>query len=127
MESVIWAFKTLYDRGLAYEGYRVLPYCWRDETPLSNHELRMDDGRLQEMRQDPSVTVTFPLVGAKAEALGLTAVRAHRVDDHAVDTADEPGTRGGPRHPLRRRARGPHAGADVHRDDTEAEAESHRT
>ncbi len=60
MESVIWAFKQLYDKGLAYEGYRVLPYCWRDETPLSNHELRMDDDVYQ-MRQDPSVTVGLRL------------------------------------------------------------------
>jgi len=75
MESVIWAFKQLYDKGLAYEGYRVLPYCWRDQTPLSNHELRMDDD-VYKMRQDQTVTVTFPLVGPKAEALGLTAVRA---------------------------------------------------
>lgn len=75
MESVLWAFKTLHDTGLAYEGYRVLPYCWRDETPLSNHELRMDDDVYQ-MRQDQSVTVTFPLVGEKAEALGLTGVEA---------------------------------------------------
>jgi len=75
MESVIWAFKQLYDKGLAYEGYRVLPYCWRDQTPLSNHELRMDDD-VYKMRQDQTVTVTFPLTGAKAESLGLTAVRA---------------------------------------------------
>jgi len=63
MESVIWAFKQLYDKGLAYEGYRVLPYCWRDETPLSNHELRMDDD-VYAMRQDPALTVLLPLVGA---------------------------------------------------------------
>ena len=75
MESVLWAFQQLHDKGLAYEGFRVLPYCWNDETPLSNHELRMDDDVYQR-RQDPSVTVTFPLVGEKAEALGLTAVRA---------------------------------------------------
>ncbi|MFV0434766.1 MAG: isoleucine--tRNA ligase [Leucobacter sp.] len=75
MESVVWAFKQLYDRGLAYEGSRILPYCWRDETPLSNHELRMDDDVYQ-MRQDPSVTVTFPLTGPKAELFGLTGVRA---------------------------------------------------
>ncbi|UOQ60938.1 isoleucine--tRNA ligase [Leucobacter rhizosphaerae] len=75
MESVIWAFKQLYDKGLAYEGSRILPYCWRDETPLSNHELRMDDDVYQ-MRQDPSVTVTFPLTGARADALGLSGVRA---------------------------------------------------
>ncbi|MDT0165115.1 isoleucine--tRNA ligase [Actinotalea sp. AC32] len=56
MESVVWAFKQLYDKGLAYEGYRVLPYCWRDETPLSNHELRMDDD-VYASRQDPAVTL----------------------------------------------------------------------
>jgi isoleucyl-tRNA synthetase len=56
MESVIWAFSQLYDKGLVYEGFRVLPYCWNDETPLSNHELRMDDDVYQ-MRQDPAVTV----------------------------------------------------------------------
>ncbi|NLB46935.1 MAG: isoleucine--tRNA ligase [Microbacteriaceae bacterium] len=75
MESVLWAFKQLHERGLAYEGHRVLPYCWRDETPLSNHELRMDDDVYQ-MRQDPSVTVTFPLRGASAVALDLDGVRA---------------------------------------------------
>jgi isoleucyl-tRNA synthetase len=74
MESVLWAFKTLYDKRLAYEGYRVLPYCWRDETPLSAHELRMDDDVYQ-MRQDPSVTVSFPLTGADAAAKGLEGVR----------------------------------------------------
>ncbi|MDH6181228.1 isoleucyl-tRNA synthetase [Microbacteriaceae bacterium SG_E_30_P1] len=75
MESVIWAFKRLYDKGLAYEGFRVLPYCWHDETPLSNHELRMDDD-VYKMRQDQAVTVTFPLDGPKAESLGLTGVNA---------------------------------------------------
>lgn len=70
MESVIWAFKTLFDKGLIYEGFRVLPYCWNDETPLSNHELRMDDDVYQ-MRQDPAVTVGYdvttdgPFKGAK--------------------------------------------------------------
>src|SRR5271167_3022178 len=56
MESVMWAFKQLWDKGLIYEGFKVLPYCWRDETPLSNHELRMDDDVYQD-RTDPSVTV----------------------------------------------------------------------
>lgn len=75
MESVLWAFKQLHERGLAYEGYRVLPYCWRDQTPLSNHELRMDDDVYQ-MRQDPSVTVSFPLEGDRAAALGVEGVAA---------------------------------------------------
>jgi isoleucyl-tRNA synthetase len=60
MESVIWAFKSLFDKGLVYEGFRVLPYCWNDETPLSNHELRMDDDVYQQ-RQDPAVTVGYAL------------------------------------------------------------------
>lgn len=68
MESVIWAFKQLWDKGLAYESYRVLPYCWRDETPLSNHELRMDDDVYQS-RQDPAVTLGFKVLGGDDEDL----------------------------------------------------------
>ena len=60
MESVMWAFKQLYDNGLAYEGFRCLPYCWNDETPLSAHELRMDEDVYQ-MRRDPAVTVGYRL------------------------------------------------------------------
>jgi isoleucyl-tRNA synthetase len=60
MESVMWAFKQLHDKGLIYQGFKVLPYCWRCETPLSNHELRMDDDVYQD-RTDPSVTVKFKL------------------------------------------------------------------
>jgi len=60
MESVIWAFKQLWDKGLVYQDFRVLPYCWNDETPLSNHELRMDDDVYQN-RQDPAVTVGFEI------------------------------------------------------------------
>src|SRR5690348_14745467 len=71
MESVIWAFKQLYDKGWVYEGFRVLPYCWNDETPLSNHELRMDDDVYQN-RQDPAVTVGLRLTSGPAEgALAL--------------------------------------------------------
>ncbi|NJE66803.1 isoleucine--tRNA ligase [Brevibacterium sp. LS14] len=63
MESVIWAFKQLWDKGLVYEGYRVLPYCWKDQTPLSSHELRMDDD-VYKMRQDPAVTIGYKLSDA---------------------------------------------------------------
>ena len=59
MESVMWAFKTLWDKGLVYEGFRVLAYCWRCETPLSNTETRMDD--VYRDRQDPALTVWFTL------------------------------------------------------------------
>ena len=59
MESVMWAFKTLWDKGLIYEGFRVLPYSWALETPLSNSETRMDDA--YKMVQDPALTVGFVL------------------------------------------------------------------
>lgn len=59
MESVMWAFRTLWDKGLIYEGFRVLAYCWRCETPLSNTETRMDD--VYRDRQDPALTVAFEL------------------------------------------------------------------
>ncbi len=60
MESVMWAFQRLHEKGLAYEGFRCLPYCWNDETPLSAHELRMDDDVYQ-MRRDPAITVGYRL------------------------------------------------------------------
>lgn len=66
MESVIWAFKQLSEKGLTYKGFRVLPYCWKDETPLSNHELRMDDDVYKD-RQDQTVTVSFPLLAGDTE------------------------------------------------------------
>ena len=55
----MWALKQLYDKGLLYEGYRVLPYCWECETPLSNFETRLDDAYRD--RQDPALTVWFEL------------------------------------------------------------------
>ena len=64
-ESVIWAFQELYKKGLVYEGFKVLAYCWRCETPLSNHELRMDD-EVYRQRQDQTVTVTFPISAGQA-------------------------------------------------------------
>ncbi len=59
MESVMWAFKSLYDKGLVYQGFRVLPYSWYEQTPLSNQEARLDDA--YRMRQDPAVTVEMTL------------------------------------------------------------------
>ena len=56
----MWAFKQLYDKGLAYQGYRVLPYCPKDQTPLSAHELRMDADVYQD-RQDTTVSVAVKL------------------------------------------------------------------
>ena len=125
MESVLWAFKTLHDREMAYEGHRVLPYCWRDETPLSAHELRMDDD-VYKMRQDPSVTVTFPLVGAKAEALGLTGVRALAWTTTPWTLPTNFALAVGPDIRYAVLPAGPAGAADVHRDDDPVEATAHR-
>lgn len=71
-ESVIWAFKELHKKGLIYEGFKVLAYCWRCETPLSNHELRMDD-EVYRPRQDQSVTVTFPIENGEFAGVNILA------------------------------------------------------
>ncbi|MEN9714698.1 MAG: hypothetical protein RJA35_165, partial [Actinomycetota bacterium] len=73
-ESVLWAFSELYKKGLIYEGFKVLAYCWRCETPLSNHELRMDD-EVYKNRQDQTLTVTFPVVAGQAGFENLAGVR----------------------------------------------------
>ena len=59
MESVLWAFKQLWDKGLLYEGYRVMPYSWAAQTPVSNFETRLDNSYRE--RQDPAITVRFQL------------------------------------------------------------------
>ena len=65
MESVMWAFKQLYEKGLVYEAYRVMPYSWGAETPLSNFEIRLDDATRP--RQDPAITVAFDLTPADGD------------------------------------------------------------
>ncbi len=59
MESVWWVFKQLWDKGLIYEGVKVVPYSWRIGTPLSNFEANLN---YQEV-QDPSVTIRFKVTG----------------------------------------------------------------
>jgi isoleucyl-tRNA synthetase len=59
MESVIWAFKKLWDQDLIYEKAKVMPYSWKAETPLSNFETRLDDSYRE--RVDPAITVKFSL------------------------------------------------------------------
>jgi isoleucyl-tRNA synthetase len=59
IESVMWAFKTLYNKGLLYEDYRVMPYSWKCESTLSNFETRMDNSYRK--KTSKSVTVRFEL------------------------------------------------------------------
>ncbi|KAJ9195218.1 hypothetical protein DTO166G4_3583 [Paecilomyces variotii] len=58
MESVWWVFKQLFDKGLVYRGYRVMPYSTALNTPLSNFEAQQNYKDVQ----DPAVVVTFPLL-----------------------------------------------------------------
>ncbi len=69
MESVIWAFKQLYDKGLMYEGFRVVPYSWACQTPLSNFETRMDNSYRQ--KASKALTVKFELTKESAKKLGF--------------------------------------------------------
>jgi len=70
MESVWWAFKTLYEKGKIYEGEKVLLYCTRDATPISKAEVAMDNS-YQDVT-DPSVFVKFKLQDEDAYLLAWT-------------------------------------------------------
>ena len=61
MESVWWVFKQLWDKGLIYEGVKVVPYSWRVATPLSNFEANLN----YKDTQDPSVTLRFRMLDAE--------------------------------------------------------------
>ncbi len=69
MESCLWAFKELYNKGLIYESMRVMPYSWAAETPVSNFETRIDNATRE--REDKAAYVKFrlkePPVGATAK------------------------------------------------------------
>ncbi|HUC07127.1 MAG TPA: class I tRNA ligase family protein, partial [Solirubrobacterales bacterium] len=65
IESVWWSLKQLWDKGRLYEGHKVVPYCPRDGTPLSSHEVALGYRDVE----DPSIYVRFPLLdGAGAES-----------------------------------------------------------
>lgn len=70
MESVWWAFKTLYEKGKIYEGEKVLMYCTRDATPISKAEVAMDNS-YQDVT-DPSVYVKFKVQGEDRFLLAWT-------------------------------------------------------
>ncbi len=66
MQSVWWVFQSLYNKGLIYEGLKVVPYSTGVSTPLSNFEANLDYREVQ----DPAVTVTFPIDAAGLKKLG---------------------------------------------------------
>jgi len=68
MESCLWAFKQLWDKGVVYKDYRVVPYSWAVESPLSNFETRLDNSYRN--RTDPAVTVKFELKAGQGDLSG---------------------------------------------------------
>jgi isoleucyl-tRNA synthetase len=97
IESVWWILKTLWDKGLIYQGYKVVPYCPRCGTPLSDHEVALG----YDQAEDPSVFVRFPLVEDPGTSLlvwtttpwtlpGNVAVAAHPDVDYVIVERDLP-------------------------------------
>ena len=70
IESVWWQFNELWDKGMLYEGYKVVPYCGRCGTALSSHELGQP-GAYRDVTED-SVYVRFPVVDAEFDLLVWT-------------------------------------------------------
>jgi len=84
IESVWWLLKNIWDKGLLYQGFKVVPYCPRCGTPLSDHEVALG----YEQATDPSIFVRMPLVDEDKTSLlvwtttpwtlpGNVAVAAH--------------------------------------------------
>jgi isoleucyl-tRNA synthetase len=65
IESVWWILKNYWDKNLLYQGYKVVPYCPRCGTPLSDHEVAQG----YRDATDPSVFVRMPLVDAPGTSL----------------------------------------------------------
>ena len=84
VESVWWALKQIFDKGLLREDYRVAPYCSRCQTALSDHEVSQG----YEDVTDPSVTVRMPLISGpwagKADLLAWTTTPWTLVSNTAV-------------------------------------------
>jgi isoleucyl-tRNA synthetase len=68
MQSVWWVFKTLFDKGLIYEGLKVVPYSVGVSTPLSNFEANLDYREVQ----DPAITVSFPVLNPATKFKSLS-------------------------------------------------------
>jgi len=77
MESIWWVMKTLWEKGLLYEGYYILPYCPRCSTVLSNHELNL--GGYKDVH-DPAITIKFKVTGLVSGTAADTAKLADLAD-----------------------------------------------
>ncbi len=100
IESVWWILKTFWEKDLLYKGYKVVPYCPRCGTPLSDHEVALG----YDQAVDPSVFVRMPLVDKPGTSLlvwtttpwtlpGNVAVAAHPDVDYVTIERDNEGTK----------------------------------
>ena len=100
IESVWWILKNFWDKDLLYKGYKVVPYCPRCGTPLSDHEVALG----YDEATDPSVFVRMPLVDQPEVSLlvwtttpwtlpGNVAVAAHPDVDYVFVERDNNGTK----------------------------------
>ena len=64
MESVLWVFKSLWEKGLVYKWKRVSLYSTKLNTPISNYEVALDNSYAD--ISDPAITVKFPVNGGKS-------------------------------------------------------------
>ena len=80
IESVWWALRRIWDDGRLYEDYKVVPYCPRDGTALSSHEVALGYHDVE----DPAVYVKLPVRDPGDEPAGARR-RAAGLDDHPVD------------------------------------------
>ena len=107
MESVWWVFRALWDKGLVYRDFKVLPYSWAAGTTLSNFEVSLGGYRDVE---DPAVTVRLEVLDVpRRPASGPAGGLPDRLDHHALDASRKPGGGGGGGSGLRggRALRGP--------------------
>ncbi|HTP01788.1 MAG TPA: isoleucine--tRNA ligase [Anaerolineales bacterium] len=100
VESVWWILKQFWEKDLLYKSYKVVPYCPRDETPLSDHEVALG----YDEATDPSVYVRMPLVDKPDTSLlvwtttpwtlpGNVAVAAHPDVDYVTVERDNEGVK----------------------------------
>src|SRR5919204_3537731 len=84
IESVWWSLREVFDKGLLTEGHRVVPYCPRDGTALSSHEVAMG----YEDVVDPSVFVRFPAKGEEGVSLLAWTTMPWTLVPHAAIAVD---------------------------------------
>ncbi len=85
IESVWWSLKQHWEKGRLYEGHKVVPYCPRDGTPLSSHEVALGYKDVE----DPSIYVRFPLADADEALLVWTTTPWTLPGNRAVAVAPD--------------------------------------